>query len=127
MDEWSYEDGLRLQAERREKWFQNVLVNPSASEVARLCRASTREDGIRGIIVGDDLYWWDPWLATHGDAIRWMKINLHREKPRLGCVEAHLCDDGKIGLCGDDDETLAALEAHRTLVGMIDDEGSLIE
>lgn len=113
--EWSYEDGLREQAERKEKWFQNVLIDASPAVLDALCRKTGRE-GLRGILHEGSLYWWSAWLGTHNDAVHWMKID---HSGRDNCVEIHLCDDDTIGLFAFDNETLALAEAHPSLEGKL--------
>lgn len=111
----------REQAQRKERWSQEVRINPSARDLARLT-LTAKGEGLRGLLHRGDLYWWQAWYATHADALRWMKIA--SGKVDIG-VEMHVCADGEIALSAFDEDTLHAALNHFTLVDAFDAEGNL--
>lgn len=121
-NEWGH-TGHRDSEKRKELWLLNVLINPTNVELARSCRSS--EDGnLRGLWIGDDLYWWPAEYATHWDATRWMNT---RSLERDTNIEAQLCDDDTINICADTQENVERLMCHPLFVGKFAEDGSLIE
>ena len=112
----------RVEDERRERWFQSVRINPSASELRRLCLGATYGD-LRGMLHDGDLFWWDSLYGTHQDAMHWMKVA--GSKLDAG-VELHTLADGGCGLSAFDDVTLDAALAHPTLIGRVSADYTLI-
>jgi hypothetical protein len=108
---------------RKDHWSLNLLINPSTSELGKLCRKAGSE-GLRGLVVGDDLYWWNAWYGTHNDAIKWMgRSDLNRSHG----VEAHLYEDGFVGLTATTNDLVNELMEHPRLRGKFMADGSLIE
>ncbi|USN14187.1 hypothetical protein KABACHOK_03510 [Brevundimonas phage vB_BpoS-Kabachok] len=112
----------RVETERRERWSQEVRINPSAEVLVGLCRKA-RSQGLRGMLHQGDLYWWQAYYATHHDVLHWMAIP--GNKLATG-VELHVFDDGAVGLTAFDPAAFEACLIHPSLIGRIDAEGVLI-
>ncbi|UTU08142.1 hypothetical protein CcrC1_gp456 [Caulobacter phage C1] len=107
--DWSFEDGRREQAQRREKWFQNVLIDASYNDLVGIADA---REGLRGLWRDGRLYWWNPWLATHAQAGRWLGNDGRLLDDE---VEMHVDEDGMLHLSAWTWETLHKAEAHPSL------------
>ena len=52
---------------------ESYMLNASSRKVERTLKGiRCVPDGLRGLLVDGDLYWWDADLATHCDGIRWL-------------------------------------------------------
>jgi len=62
----------RAEKERADRAFlEGYLVNVSSRKVVRLLKGLREvRDGLRGLLVDGNLYWWDPALGTHTDGYR---------------------------------------------------------
>jgi hypothetical protein len=126
-------DEERMRRDRR--LSRGILKNPGRRQLAALLRSvSSPRDGLRGMLLGGDIYWWDSGHGTHSDAYRVLGVLSDRE--HAAEIELHVeipdgpsyLGDGKeeglpIYLTAKRQEGVDRALLHPTLVGGFDKNG----
>lgn len=124
-DERRAEENFYKERKKRiNEFFKSYIVNPHPKQLAKLLRR-TEEKELRGLLWKSDLYWWDAYLATHGDAYRWLIIVKPEEATD---VELHLDrEDNGLFLSTPSSSDIDIVLKHHTLLNAFDEKGNLIE
>lgn len=117
---------------RVDRFHDAYLIDPTPRQLRALLKKHP-DDGLRGLIVNGQIYWWHAHIGTHSDGMNWLGVDYDRDK--VVQVELHAFRKENEYTYNTDviygtvryGESLDDLLNHPTLAGHWNPEGDLMD